>query len=364
MRRCTRAAVASCRLMLGVALVLSANMSVAWAACPEGQEENTRSGDCQPLWETTKSLFAVPTKEQSSAPLISVVSGGDTPTSAVLTGSGPETAALIEDLRREISSLRNQLDIQAFELEKLRRRQRELYDDLDARLRQEERVTASMPTPGEGGPAPSSLVPTESTQAADLSQSTREPSSGVSETETTGSSINASDAEADATTDTDENIADSVVVGSAIQTKVTSEQILNSTTVSKAVSVSEEETYDTAFDLLKQSRYADAAVAFTQFIQRFPNSELTDDAWYWMGEARFVTREFSQSLGAFQTVINRFMDSPRIPASYLKVGYIQYEYGAYMKARETLNFVLNSFPNHRVVVNAKARLKKMDREDN
>ena len=348
--------------MLGVALVLSANMSVAWAACPEGQEENTRSGDCQPLSETTKSLFGIPTKAQSSAPLISVVSGGDTPTSAVLTGSGPETAALIEDLRREISSLRNQLDIQAFELEKLRRRQRELYDDLDARLRQEERVTASMPTPGEGGPARGSLVPTEPTQAADLSQSTREPSSGVSETETTGSSINASDAEADATTDTDENIADSVVVGSAIQTKVTSGQTLNSTTVSKAVSVSEEETYDTAFDLLKQSRYADAAVAFTQFIQRFPNSELTDDAWYWMGEARFVTREFSQSLGAFQTVINRFMDSPRIPASYLKVGYIQYEYGAYMKARETLNFVLNSFPNHRVVVNAKARLEKMDRE--
>ena len=115
-------------------------------------------------------------------------------------------------------------------------------------------------------------------------------------------------------------------------------------------------------DRLKKSLYADAAVAFTQFIQRFPNSELTDDAWYWMGEARFVTREFSQSLGAFQNVINNFMDSPRIPASYPKVGYIQYEYGAYIKARETLNFVVSSFPNHRVVVNAKARLEKMSRE--
>ena len=155
---------------------------------------------------------------------------------------------------------------------------------------------------------------------------------------------------------------DTIVVGSAAQTTATSGQTLNSTTVGNAVSVSEEETYDAAFDLLKQSLYADAAVAFTQFIQRFPNSELTDDAWYWMGEARFVTREFSQSLGAFQNVINNFMDSPRIPASYLKVGYIQYEYGAYIKARETLNFVLSSFPNHRVVVNAKARLEKMARE--
>ena len=348
MRRCTPAADALCRLMLGVALVLSTS-SVAWAVCPEGQEENARSGVCQPIRETTRSLFGIPSKEQSSVSVISVVSESDTPTSAVLTGPDPQTAALIEDLRREISSLHDQLDIQAFELEKLRRRQRELYDDLDARLRQEERVTASMPRPGEGGSAPSSLVPAE-------------PSSGVSETEATGSSSNASDAATGPVTDTDESSADTIVVGSAIQTTSTSGQILDSKTVSNVVSVSEEETYDAAFDLLKQSLYADAAVAFTQFIQRFPNSELTDDAWYWMGEARFVTREFSQSLGAFQNVINNFMDSPRIPASYLKVGYIQYEYGAYIRARETLNFVLSSFPNHRVVVNAKARLEKMARE--
>ena len=357
MRRCTPAADALCRLMLGVALVLSTS-SVAWAVCPEGQEENARSGVCQPIRETTRSLFGIPSKEQSSVSVISVV----TPTSAVLTGPNPQTAALIEDLRREISSLRDQLDIQTFELEKLRRRQRELYDDLDARLRQEERITASMPRPGEGGSAPSSLVPAEPTQSTEISQSTREPSSGVSETEATGSSSNASDAATGPVTDTDESSADTIVVGSAIQTTSTSGQILDSKTVSNVVSVSEEETYDAAFDLLKQSLYADAAVAFTQFIQRFPNSELTDDAWYWMGEARFVTREFSQSLGAFQNVINNFMDSPRIPASYLKVGYIQYEYGAYIKARETLNFVLSSFPNHRVVVNAKARLEKMARE--
>ena len=348
--------------MFGVALVLSVSVPVAWAACPEGQEESARSGDCQPKRETTGSLFGFPTKEDSSVSVISIVSGNDTPTSAVLTGPDPQTAALIEDLRREISSLRDQLNFQTFELEKLRRRQRELYDDLDARLRQEERVTASTLTPGEAGLAPSSLVPTEPTLSADISQSTREPSSGVSETETPGSSSNVTDVVTDVVPNTGDSSVDTIVVGSAIQTTATSGQTLNSTTVGNAVSVSEEETYDAAFDLLKQSLYADAAVAFTQFIQRFPNSELTDDAWYWMGEARFVTREFSQSLGAFQNVINNFMDSPRIPASYLKVGYIQYEYGAYIKARETLNFVVSSFPNHRVVVNAKARLEKMARE--
>ena len=174
--------------------------------------------------------------------------------------------------------------------------------------------------------------------------------------------INASNAATDTVTNKDEIFVDTIIVGSAIQTTATVGQTLNSTTVGNAVSVSEEETYDAAFDLLKKSLYSDAAIAFTQFIQRFPNSELTDDAWYWTGEARFVTREFSQSLDAFQNVINNFMGSPRIPASYLKVGYIQYEYGAYIKARETLDFVVSSFPNHRVVVNAKSRLEKMDRE--
>ncbi len=361
MRRCTQSAVASRRLMLGVGLVLSAS-SVAWASCPEGQEEHTRSGECQPIRETTKSLFGISTKEQSSVSATSVVPGSDTPTSVVLTGPDPKTAVLIEDLRGEINSLRDQLDFQTFELEKLRRRQRELYDDLDARLRQEERVTALMPMPGGDGSSPSSQEPTEPTQSADFSQSTRVPGSGVSETEMSNSSSNASNAVTDVVANTGESSEDTIIVGSAIQTTATSGKILNSTTVSNTVSVSEEETYDAAFDLLKQSLYADAAVAFTQFVQRFPNSELTDDAWYWIGEARFVTREFSQSIGAFQNVINNFMDSPRIPASYLKVGYIQYEYGAYIKARETLNFVVSSFPNHRVVVNAKARLEKMARE--
>ncbi len=347
--------------MLGIALVLSASF-VTWAACPEGKEENTRSGECQPIRETTRSLFGVHTKEQSSVSVISVISGNDTSTSAALTGPDPKTAALIEDLRREIRSLRDQLDFQSFELEKLRRRQRELYDDLDDRLRQEERVTASMLTPGEDGSAPSSLVSTESTQSADISQVTRVPGIGVLETETTDFISNASNAATEAVTDTGEISMDTIVIGSVIQTTAASGRTLNSTTVGNAVSVSEEEAYDAAFDLLKQSFYADAAVAFAQFIQLFPTSELTDDAWYWMGEARFVTREFSQSFGAFQNVINKFMDSPRIPASYLKVGYIQYEYGAYMKARETLNFVVSSFPNHRVVVNAKARLEKMARE--
>ena len=91
-------------------------------------------------------------------------------------------------------------------------------------------------------------------------------------------------------------------------------------------------------------------------------SQLTDDAWYWMAEAYYVTRNYEQALTAFNTVLSYFTNSPRIPASRLKIGYIQYEISDYISARETLATLLQDFPAHRVAVSAEARLKKMTRE--
>jgi tol-pal system protein YbgF len=129
------------------------------------------------------------------------------------------------------------------------------------------------------------------------------------------------------------------------------------------VSLGEQDAYDHAFNMLKQSRYEDAAEEFANFLRRYKSSQLTDDAWYWMAEAYYVTRNYEQALIAFNTVVSYFTNSPRIPASRLKIGYIQYEIADYVGARETLTLLLQDFPAHRVAVSAEARLKKMDRED-
>ena len=128
------------------------------------------------------------------------------------------------------------------------------------------------------------------------------------------------------------------------------------------ISSYEQNAYDQAFRLLENTRYEDAAERFAGFLGDYPHSSLTDDAWYWMAEALYVTRAFRQALTAFNTVVSYFANSPRIPPSRLKIGYIQYELADYTGARETLTAVLQDFPNHRVAVSAEARLKKMDRE--
>ena len=254
---------------------------------------------------------------------------------------------LIEELRSELEKLRDQFEVQKFELEKLRRRQRELYDDLDERLRREERLTSVMPQPPASGNAEITVKSSPGLSSGTAVQS-------VPQTPQTQSGKAA-----------DAALPDTIVVGTVPREIVTSQSASTQEgrrNTTQSVSISEEDAYDQAFDLLKESRYADAAVAFAQFIRRFPQSELNDDAWYWIGEARYVTREFDASMRAFETVVNHFTNSPRIPASHLKIGYIQYENGAYDDARKTLDYVLDAFPTHRVVVSAKARLKKMDRE--
>jgi tol-pal system protein YbgF len=128
------------------------------------------------------------------------------------------------------------------------------------------------------------------------------------------------------------------------------------------VTLGEQDAYDQAFNMLKQSRYDEAAEEFANFLRQYRNSQLTDDAWYWMAEAHYVTRDFERALIGFNTVVSYFVNSPRIPASHLKIGYIQYETADYEGSRKTLTQLLRDFPAHRVAVSAEARLKKMDRE--
>src|SRR5690606_6728988 len=82
--------------------------------------------------------------------------------------------------------------------------------------------------------------------------------------------------------------------------------------------------YQAAFDLLKDGKYQEAINGFTQFLATFPNSTLADNAQYWLGEAHYVTRQFSEALRHFQTVIDKYPDSRKIPDALLKIGYCNY----------------------------------------
>jgi len=121
----------------------------------------------------------------------------------------------------------------------------------------------------------------------------------------------------------------------------------------------EQQEYDAAFALIKQGYYDRAGKAFQQFITRYPNSTLADNAQYWIGETYYVVRNFRGAIDEYNKVVERYPSSDKAPDALLKIGYSQYELGQIDKARVTLSQVIARYPNTGVAKSAQLRLSKM-----
>lgn len=120
--------------------------------------------------------------------------------------------------------------------------------------------------------------------------------------------------------------------------------------------------YDQAFNLLRSAQYDQAIAAFKQFIVDHPKGPLSDNAQYWLGEADYVTRQFPAALTEFQKVVSDYPDSPKVPDAKLKIGFTQYEMAKWDDARKSLTDVVNNYPDSSAAKLAENRLQKMKAE--
>ena len=125
---------------------------------------------------------------------------------------------------------------------------------------------------------------------------------------------------------------------------------------------SDRDNYQAAFELLKEQRYEPAALAFQQFLVSYPDSELADNAQYWLAESYYVTQQFEEALSSFQTVIDDYPRSRKVPDALLKMGYCNYELERWGEARGALARVGQEYPETTAARLADQRLKRMDSE--
>jgi tol-pal system protein YbgF len=120
--------------------------------------------------------------------------------------------------------------------------------------------------------------------------------------------------------------------------------------------------YQAAFDLLKDGKYPEATAAFKQFMATFPDSVLADNAWYWLGESHYVTRQYAEALKSFRTVVDKYPASRKMPDALLKIGYCNYELKHWAEARTALNQVVQQYADTTAARLASQRLAKMEGE--
>jgi tol-pal system protein YbgF len=229
-----------------------------------------------------------------------------------------DLANQLEAARSDVRSLHNDVDLLNNNLATARKQERDLYADLDRRLKVlESRGVAGAGVAAAGG-APAGDVP--------------ESASGAG------------------------------VAGAGATAGLAGSAAAGATAGSGGLPVpggTDKVNYQAAFDLLKDSKYDQATAAFQQFLVAFPDSSLADNAQYWLGEAYYVNRNFTAALAAFQAVIDRYAQSRKVPDALLKIGYCDYELKQFDQATQVLTAVVTRFPDTPAGNLARQRLDKI-----
>ena len=113
---------------------------------------------------------------------------------------------------------------------------------------------------------------------------------------------------------------------------------------------------------MKDGRYAESARRFQGFIDQYPGSDLTGNAYYWLGESYYVTQNYKIAQQSFETLLQRYPASLKAPDALLKVGYSQYELKQWDQAEATLNQVVQTYPDTTVARLAQGRLRALKME--
>ena len=131
---------------------------------------------------------------------------------------------------------------------------------------------------------------------------------------------------------------------------------------SAAEPAGEQPAYDQAFGLLKAGKYDQAIKSFDGFVKKYPASPNVPNAQYWSGEARYVQGDLKGAMSQFELVVKGAPAHPKVPDALLKIGYLFYDQKNFSKARETLSKVKDQFPGSQAANLAEQRLKRMQQE--
>jgi len=234
----------------------------------------------------------------------------------------------IEQLQETVSQLQGHVELQNNQLREVAEEQRNLYKDIDSRLRK----ASSENTAGElnADLTDTSMLDTQNTNSDQTTSNSLLPQAGEGTRR----------AEEGATPEVAEKGYD----------------LASSTLIENTPSLAEQDAYRAAHTLLSQKNYSAAIEALQAYVKQYPHGKYVPNAWYWLGETYLIQGSNSQALQSFQQVIDRFPNDPKAADSLLKLGSVYRSQGNKDKARETFKLVAQRYKGTPVAKLAETQL--------
>ena len=118
--------------------------------------------------------------------------------------------------------------------------------------------------------------------------------------------------------------------------------------------------YEDAWKRLRERDYRGAIEQFKKFVEQHADSNLADNAQYWIGESYYALQDFDEAILEFDLVRKKYPDGDKVPAAWLKIGYAFAELGNRTDARLILQEVINRYPRSREAEKAQEKIRALD----
>ncbi len=120
-----------------------------------------------------------------------------------------------------------------------------------------------------------------------------------------------------------------------------------------------EELYRSAYEDYMRGNYDLASQGFRDYIVRWPNTELTDNALYWIGECYDAQNDPAMALEVFTQVLEDYPTSDKAAAAQLKKGLLYLKMDDQAQGVVHLQYVVYEYPGTREADLARERLRSL-----
>lgn len=117
--------------------------------------------------------------------------------------------------------------------------------------------------------------------------------------------------------------------------------------------------YQSAYRDFQRGNYDLAIAGFRDFAARNPNSELSGNAAYWVGESLYSQKKYREAIQQFDSVVTKYPRSDKVAGALLKKGYSYIALGEKSQGIVQLQYVVHEHSTSPEAALARQKLKSL-----
>jgi tol-pal system protein YbgF len=127
------------------------------------------------------------------------------------------------------------------------------------------------------------------------------------------------------------------------------------------INVDPKQLYDAAYLDLTKGKYDLAITGFSNYLKYFPETELADNAQYWLGECYYAKKNYTKAAIEFHKVLENYATGDKVPSALYKLGLSLLEIKSVGEANKYFEELVDKYPDTQEAKLAKEKLRNKKR---